>query len=205
MYIGYRIWSPIHSAKDGDYLESIFATEKWDKPVMETGKPIEGLDFDYLINNNIPNDPTIGYMSYNDIGGVLQHVETEYMSGYVMGAIAPFGRVVIHENGYRSEKAQIIALVKYVECDYIVAWGERNGVVEGVHCSDHADYLAGRYFFCEDHFNILAASDLYRDESVYGTIYTEDFFKNLSDIYQCDLVTFKELTELKEKYENGPW
>ena len=196
MLIGYRAWLPRLDTNNDAWLESLVSAFVWEGPIVSTGIPKDEIDEEAdIIFNGLANDPTLGIHSYNTYGNLIEGWADEDAGGLLIGAIQPFGTVVHAEEGFRSEKAQVLAVVKYVGCDFMAPAGTGRK-----HCNQLAPLFDGRHFFCKDHAEYLQKIQ-WKIKIMSGEmIETDEFMRKLSARYGCDLVTASELSTLEEKY-----
>lgn len=189
MNVGFRAWLPEYDER-GPCLGSLISSFKWNGPVVSTGMPRDGLEDENIVFNLNTDDPTMGIHSYNSYKNLMRGVQAEETGGLLLGAIQPYGTVIFHETGFRSQKAQVLAICKETHCDFLVDMHER------IPCKTQAEWVDGYYFFCTDHAREYIGFTGQRDDIVDFEIY----IGQLSRRYGCDIVDLTELSKLKEKY-----
>lgn len=181
---GYRMWSPAITLDGEPILESVVAPVLWDNVIMEAQE---------ISTSLIDYEPHWGIHSFKEPEYLFETFDYKENGGFIIGAIAPFGLTYFHERGYRSAKAQIVALCDYITCETCETkaatkfWRFSNPFAE---VSSKSAFFA----FCDFH-----SSSRFIPSDIKELIDVNDFLEALSKRYHCDIVN---LTQFKNMEDN---
>lgn len=202
MLIGYRCWQV-----DNDYqtLLSIVANYKWEGPIVESGaKPLALTDDDLTVMETTRHHPHLGIMSYKHVDNLLENEED--VKGGVLGIIHPYGTVRKHKQdetgdaGYRSEKAQILAICNWARCDF----GSGKLDEPWQSCPHDAEFYNGAFFVCKSHYLEFMDRDWYIMANK-PHVRTAELFENIAKKYDADLLSFYDFVRAEEDQRYGSW
>jgi hypothetical protein len=199
MYIGYRAWN-LRFIENDIYLSSLAADFDWLGPVVESGaKPVSFKDesFDVL---SYSHHSEYGIFSFKNYSTLKEAFEFEDLNGGIKGIIQPFGLVRIHEDGYRSEKAQVLAICDNIGCCFVNYVSDD---LEPEYCTAKAIITNGIHTFCGDHRSRFKELDQYLFKKR-GAIPLDDILQKLSVRYGCEIIGEDKMENFKEEYY-GTW
>lgn len=192
MLVAFRAWKPLMYSDNKPILKSFIADYYWETPVADGDKPSDIVDeansYSYKRNEKF------GFFSYSSFKALSNMMYEEDLEDSISGIVQPFGLVQHHKNGYRSQRAQMIALCDRVKCalgrcdESVDVWivHEDNTKITGV-CSDHLGIINAKWMksLCGD-------NPTYMDHSQY--------MSDLSTRYHCDIVNYNQFKNFKENY-----
>jgi len=179
---GYRMWVPgIDNFNNKPILHSLVAPVVWEDPVLEAQE---------LSTSLIDYEPHWGIHSFNTPESLFEYTDWKENGSLILGVIAPFGLTYFHEKGFRSAKAQIVALCNYLLCERCdkqaaVLW--RWDLL----CPNR--HNMNTYALCDFHSGSRFVSDPHYFISV------QDFLTALSKRYQCDIVSLNEFMYMEDE------
>lgn len=196
MLIGFRAWIPRLDSNSNPILKSFVADHYWEGPVCEGKRPLAQLDKESSFYSS-EKDEGFGFFSLSEFNYLAKMLFDEDMEDSIMGVVQPYGLVQNHRDGYRSERAQVVALCDHVKCalgscdESVDMWIVHNDDMKmtGV-CSGHTGILNATWMksLCGDNPRIIEHSQ---------------YMKGLSIRYHCDIIKYNEFINSKENY--GSW
>jgi hypothetical protein len=192
MLIAFRAWRPLMFSDGTPILKSFIADYYWEGPVSEGSKPSDVVN--EANSYSYKRDEKFGFFSYTKFESLSNMLHEEDLEDSISGVVQPFGLVQHHRNGYRSQRAQMIALCDRVKC----ALARCDNSVETWIVHENKIGITG---VCSDHLGIMNASWM-KSQCGDNPEYI-DHSKYLSDLalrYHCDIVNYDELKNFKENY-----
>lgn len=203
--IGFRFWDLGYDKNKNPILKSASAPSEWQTNVV--GEPLR-----YLADIDIKNQcyfdreaemwvswhseedddiftvPEVGYFAFHSLAHAMNEAE-KYGLPCVIGAVDGFGKVAIHEYGFRSEFAQVKGMLNFIPCE-LHSMNDGNIIM----CEEGLNYA-----FCTE---CLRKGALKENKCKPVVQFAHDkFMKDISNRYEVDLMSYKKLNYLR--FENG--
>jgi hypothetical protein len=114
--IGYRAWEPGIDEKNNPILKSVTVDYCWESNVVgcKIDSLMQSLPDVYLCSDFKPDD-SVGFYAFNDIDEAWLDMCAND-AGYIFGEVNGFGKIAIHERGFRSQYSQIFRFLSYIRC-----------------------------------------------------------------------------------------
>lgn len=193
MIVAYRTWKPVANNDGKLRLSSLLNEFIWESPVVECDPPRKIHNIELEVHQSVDIDPSLGFYSFKKYDDMCDELFEADLSGMIKGAIQIFGRVRVHEYGYRSQKAQILAISNSIGCEYVV---NRNDFYDAETCGKDAHFFYGQAFFCSHHLDLLKSATYYYNYN--NEILLSYLLRKISDFYQCEILSDEEIMEIQE-------
>jgi len=197
--IGYRLWDIGLDEDKLPKLRALTASYEWNSNVV--GKPLEKIvhemDQDRYINPHTNewesfvyefNESTdehesnvideIGYSAYLNLSSAL--LESKNWFGYplIVGVVNGYGKIAVHEEGFRSEYQQILAFLPVMPC------------------TSHEGHNGHLYFYKD--YAIASCEKPQNKDGLLVQYGHDKFFKDLATKYDVDLISAEAMVKFSE-------
>jgi hypothetical protein len=193
MLVGYRAWLPEVDNIGDPILKSFVADYRWEGPVAEGSKPLKDFGEEDSFTSS-ERDEGYGFFSLSKFFHLSNMLFDEDMQDSIMGVVQPYGLIQRHRDGFRSQRAQVVALCSRVKCalarcdESVDAWivHANNVKMTGV-CSNHLGVLNTAWMktLCGDNPRLIDHNE---------------YIQGLAKRYHCEILDYNEFKKAEEYY-----
>jgi hypothetical protein len=192
MIIAYRAWMPGENEQGQFRLLSLINDYVWDSPVVGGVKPRKINNIETEVHGSMNVDPGLGIFTYKNYDGLISEIWDTGLPGIIRGAVQVYGTVRVHERGYRSQYAQILAISNSIECEFVI---DRKDIYDAKICGKNAEFVYNKAFFCPYHTDLLK-SGIYHFNPL-ELFELGAFLEAVGNFYQCDIMPDEEIRHIK--------